>query len=86
MPRLRKNKVKGRVLALFVDGFSRFASLNYQKDAKASTTLKSFEHALEHDFGAPSKYKYYLSDRGTEFKVHYTYSTTYLIHTAIPFC
>ena len=69
VPRLKKNhKVKGRVLAVFQDGFSRFVSLNYQKDAKAKTTLKSFENALKNDF-CTTRYTKFLRDRGNEYKV-----------------
>ena len=51
-----------------MDGFSRYVSLNYQKDAKATSTLESFEHAIKHDF-ATTRYKKFLRDRGGEYKV-----------------
>ena len=60
---------KPGILAVFLDCQSRKISLNFQADAKATTTLRTFEKALKEEFNGGAHYKYFLSDRGNEFKV-----------------
>ena len=72
IPRINKSELepqqKPRILAVFMCAFSRKCSLNFQKDAKSSTTLATFETALETDFPG-RRFRYFESDRGSEFKV-----------------
>ena len=68
-----KNRPPG-ILAVFMDCQSRLVSLNFQQNAKAETTLKTFEKSLKEDFvtgGRQHKFTHFLSDRGSEFKVQY---------------
>ena len=70
---LDRNKRPG-ILAVFMDCQSRLVSLNFQPNAKAETTLKSFEKSLKEDFVTGTrqhKFTHFLSDRGSEFKVQY---------------
>ena len=61
-----KNKRPG-ILAIFMCCHSRLISLNFQPNAKAETTLTSFQKSLNEDF-KNHKFTHFLSDRGNEFK------------------
>lgn len=63
-----KSKKSPGILAIFMECQSRKISLNFQPDAKAETTLRTFEKALLQDFNGGSQFTHYLSDRGSEFK------------------
>lgn len=70
IPRLTKADSVGKntskthaILAVFMDCFSRLISLNFQKDAKSSTTLATFEKAWKEDFNG-KQFHNFLSDRG----------------------
>ena len=68
IPRISKanaNDQNGKafILCVLMDVFSRKISLNFMKDAKSSTTLKTFKKAISEDFGS-SKFTHFLSDRG----------------------
>ena len=56
------------ILCVFMECHSRKVSLNFQPNAKAETTLKTFEKALKEDFNGGGQFSHYLSDRGSEFK------------------
>lgn len=56
------------ILCVFMECHSRKVSLNFQPNAKAETTLRTFEKALKEDFNGGGQFSHYLSDRGSEFK------------------